>query len=139
MKKELKWIFLYEDLEVLTSKIDTLKQKNAELKSKLENKKQLKRELFVDDASVQFFGGIPNLACFMMIFNFLKPFAEKLKYWDKNNGKEVSYQKDSSKKKAWKAKIIDHFGGIYLNFGETLTWAFKQTSYRYLWSIRRIS
>jgi hypothetical protein len=33
-----------------------------------------------------------------MIFNLLKPFAEKLKYWDKNKEKEVRYQKDSSKK-----------------------------------------
>ena len=28
----------------------------------------------------------------IMIFNLLKPFAEKLKYWDKNKEKEVSYQ-----------------------------------------------
>ena len=74
--------FPYEDLEVLSSKIDALKEENAELKSKLSNKKQLKRELFVDDVlkdgeSVKFFTGIPSLACFMMIFNLLKPFAEK--------------------------------------------------------------
>ena len=95
--------FPCEDLEVLTRKIDALKEENAELKSKLSNKKQLKRELFVDnvlkdDESVKFFTDIPSLACFMMIFNLLKPFAEKLKYWDKNKEKEVSYQKDSSKK-----------------------------------------
>ena len=34
----------------------------------------------------------------MMIFNLLKPFVEKLEYWDKNKENEVSYQKDSSKK-----------------------------------------
>ena len=103
--------FPYEDLEVLTSKIDALKQENAELKSKLSNKKQLKRELFVDDVlkddeSVKFFTGIPSLACFMMIFNLLKPFAEKLKYWDKNKEKKVSYQKDSSKKKPGKQRLL---------------------------------
>ena len=92
-----------------------------------------------DDESVKFFTGMPNLAFFMMIFNLLKPFAEKLEYWNKNKEKEVSYQKDSSKKKAWKAKIIDHYVPIYLNFGETQTWAFQQISHTYLWNIRRIS
>ena len=52
--------------------MDALKQENAELKPRLSNKKQLKRELFVDDflkddESVNFFTGIPSLACFMMI------------------------------------------------------------------------
>jgi FtsZ-binding cell division protein ZapB len=41
--------FPFEDLEVLTSEIDTLKEENARLKAKLTNNKQLKRELFVDD------------------------------------------------------------------------------------------
>lgn len=135
--------FPFEDLEVLTSEIDTLKEENARLKAKLTNNKQLKRELFVDDVlkndeSVKFYTGIPSLACLTMIFN-LKPFAEKLKYWDKNKEKEVRYQKDSSKKKAWKAKTIDHYGRVHFNFGETQTWAFKQTSLRYIWSIRGIS
>ena len=35
----------------------------------------------------------------MIIFNLLKPFAEKLKYWDKNKQSKVSYQKDPNKKK----------------------------------------
>ena len=42
----------------------------------------------------------------MMIFNLLKPFAEKLKYWDKNKEKKVSYQKDSSKKKPGKQRLL---------------------------------
>ena len=41
-----------------------------------------------------------------MIFSFLKPFAEKLKYWDKNKEKEVTYQKDSSKKKPGKQRLL---------------------------------
>nr|XP_058945386.1 uncharacterized protein LOC131773427 [Pocillopora verrucosa] len=41
-----------------------------------------------------------------MIFNLLKPFAEKLKYWDKNKEKEVTYQKDSSKKKPGKQRLL---------------------------------
>ena len=63
-------------------------------------------DVLKDDESVKFFTGIPSLACFMMIFNLLKPFAEKLKYWDKNKEKEVSYQKDSSKKKPGKQRLL---------------------------------
>ena len=103
--------FSFEDLEVLTTEIDALKEENAKLKAKLSNNKKLKRELFVDDVlkddeSVKFYTVIPSLACFMMIFNLLKPFAEKLKYWDKNKEKEVSYQKDSSKKKPGKQRLL---------------------------------
>lgn len=88
-----------------------MKEENANLKAKLTNSKQLKRELFVDDVlkddeSVKFYTGIPSLACLTMIFNLLKPFAEKLKYWDKNKEKEVTYQKDSSKKKPGKQRLL---------------------------------
>ena len=102
--------FPFEDFEVLTSEIDALKEERARLKAKLTNNKQLKRELFVDvlknDGSVKFYTGIPSLACLMMIFNLLKPFAEKLKYWDKNKEKDVRYQKDSNKKKPGKQRLL---------------------------------
>ena len=92
-------------------------------------------DVLKDDESVKFFTGIPSLACFMMIFNLLKPFVEKLEYWDKNKEKEVSYQKDSSKKKPGKQRLL------------TIMEEFFLTSVRlrlglvsiYLWSIRRIS
>lgn len=77
--------FPFEDLQVLNSEINTLKEEKANHKAKLTNSKQLKRELFVDDVlkddeSIKFYTGIPSLACLTMIFNLLKPFAEKLKY-----------------------------------------------------------
>ena len=92
-------------------------------------------DVLKDDESVKFFTGIPSLACFMMIFNLLKPFVEKLEYWDKNKEKEVSYQKDSSKKKPGKQRLL------------TIMEEFILTSVRlrlglvsiYLRSIRRIS
>ena len=63
-------------------------------------------DVLKDEESVKFFTGIPSLASFMMIFNLLKPFVEKLEYWDKNKEKEVSYQKDSSKKKPGKQRLL---------------------------------
>jgi len=41
-------------------------------------------DVLKDDESVKFYTGIPNLPCLMMLFNLLKPFAGKLKYWDKS-------------------------------------------------------
>lgn len=46
-------------------------------------------DVLKDEESVKFFTGIPSLASFMMIFNLLKPFVEKLEYWDKNKEKEA--------------------------------------------------
>ena len=93
-------------------------------------------DVLKDDESVKFYTGIPTLACLTMIFNLLKPFAEKLKYWDKNKEKGVMYQKDSSKKKPGKQRLLTIMEEFIFSFGETQTWAFKQTSFRYIWSIR---
>ena len=92
-------------------------------------------DVLKDDESVKFFTGIPSLACFMMIFNMLKPFVEKLEYWDKNKEKEVSYQKDSSKKKPGKQRLLT----IMEEFILTLVRLRLGLVSRYLWSIRRIS
>jgi len=78
---------VYVDAEVQTdltaSDIDVM----ADCKEKLENKTQLKKDLFIEDIckneqTVRFYTGIPSLGCLFMVFNFLKPIAEKMKYWD---------------------------------------------------------
>lgn len=92
-------------------------------------------DVLKDNESVKFFTGIPSLACFMMIFNLLKPFVEKLEYWDKSKEKEVSYQKDSSKKKPGKQRLLT----IMEEFILTLVRLRLGLVSRYLWSIRRIS
>ncbi|KAL9977483.1 hypothetical protein ACROYT_G014891 [Oculina patagonica] len=68
-----------------------------EAKTKLEDKQELKREIFMDDVlksnkSVHFYTGLPSHACLMMLFSFLKPLAHAMKYWDnrkKGKGKHV--------------------------------------------------
>ena len=79
---------VYVDAEVQTdltaSDIDVM----ADCKEKLENKTQFKRDLFVEyicrnDQTVRFYTGIPSLGCLFMGFNFLKPIADKMKYWDR--------------------------------------------------------
>ena len=92
-------------------------------------------DVLKDNESVKFFTGIPSLACFMVIFNLLKPFVEKLEYWDKNKEKEVSYQNDSNKKKPGKQRLLT----IMEEFILTLVRLRLGLVSRYLWSIRRIS
>ena len=70
-------------------------------KEKLEKKAELKRDLFIEDVckndrSVKFYTGLPSLACLNMLFAFIRPFAEKMKYWDgKKKTKIESYQVSS--------------------------------------------
>ena len=51
---------------------------------------ELKRDLFMedvqrDDGSVRFYTGLPSLSCLLMLFDFLKPVANCMKYWDGKN------------------------------------------------------
>lgn len=48
-------------------------------------------DVLKDDELVKFYIGIFSLVCLIMIFNLLKFFVEKFKYWDKNKEKEVMY------------------------------------------------
>ena len=89
---------LHIDAEVQTDLTAADMQFMAECKAKLGNKAQLKRDLFVDDVckddhSVRFYTGLPSLACLFMLFNFLQPIAEKMKYWDrKKKTEKEAYQ-----------------------------------------------
>lgn len=58
------------DFEAMAEELQTLK---AKLNSK-----------FKQEKTVKFYTGIPSLACFMLLLNTLLPYAENMKYWDKN-------------------------------------------------------
>ena len=76
---------------------EDLDEQNQEikcLKAKLEDKENLRRELFIsqatmDDSAVRFYTGIPSLALLMAIFSILKPAAEKMKYWVKGESNQA--------------------------------------------------
>ncbi|PFX23183.1 hypothetical protein AWC38_SpisGene12253 [Stylophora pistillata] len=83
--------------DISTSDFEKLEDEVKNLKKRLADKNTLKRDLFMDDVlknddSVKFYTGIPSLGCFNLISDLLKPQAEKLKYWDKNKGKQMKYQ-----------------------------------------------
>ena len=76
---------------------DDLDEQNQEikrLKAKLEDKENLRRELFISEATkdnsvVKFYTGIPSLALLMVICSILKPAAEKMKYWVKGESNQA--------------------------------------------------
>lgn len=73
-------------------------------------------DLLKNDKTGKFYSGIPTLACLRAIFNLLKPFAEKLKYWVTNKGKRVNFQKKPSVKKSGKKRSLTIFQEFILNF-----------------------
>ena len=79
----------------LSSKdLDEQNEEIKRLKAKLEDKANLRRELFVNqatmnDSAVRFYTGIPSLALLLAIFNILKPAAEKMKYWVKGESTQA--------------------------------------------------
>ena len=78
---------MYVDAEVQTILTASEIQSMEDSPAKSANRKQLKRDMFLEDAckndrSVQFYTGIPSLAYLSMLFNFLKSMAAKIKYWD---------------------------------------------------------
>lgn len=99
-----------QQIDDLTQNVAKLRTGNKTLRSTLNNKPALKRELFMDevlksDESVKFYTGFPALACLMAIFNLLKPLAEKLKYWDTNKGKKDYFENKPVKKSGKKRSL----------------------------------
>ena len=93
-----------DEIDYLVSELEECRRKNKIFSEKLENQKDLKRELntedmIKDDESVKFCIGLPHLACFNLRVN--STLHKKIKYWDKKkNGK--SYHQNDVSKRVWK-------------------------------------
>lgn len=102
-----------EDLEKMEEELQTFKAKlNAKSKQerKVDNSKQ-RREMVMEavlksDESVKFYTGIPSLSCFTLLLNTVLPYAEKMKYWDKNKCQLSYYQTDLQKKKPGRKRYL---------------------------------
>ena len=67
--------------------MEECRRENKILSEKLENNKDVKRELNTedmlrDDESVKFYTGLPNLACFNFTLRLIQPYTKNIKYWD---------------------------------------------------------
>ena len=63
-------------------------------------------DVFNSDDSVKFYTGIPSLACFSLLLNTLSPYAENMKYWDKNKCQLSNYQKNLDLKKPGRKRSL---------------------------------
>lgn len=93
-----------EEIDYLIWQVEECRRKNNILSEKLENKKDLKRELNTkdmlrDDETVKFYTGLPNLACFNFTSGLIQPYTKNIKYWDKRNDSKSYYQTDVPKNK----------------------------------------
>lgn len=93
-----------DEIDYLVSKVEEYRRENKILSEKLENKKDLKRELNTedmlrDDESVKFYTGLPNLACFNFTLGLIQPYTKNIKYWYKKKDSKSYYQTDVFKNK----------------------------------------
>ena len=90
-----------DEIDYLVSELEESRRKNIILSKKLENKKDLKRELNTkdmmrDDESVKFCTGLLSLACFNLTLGLIRPYTKNIKYWDKKKNGKSYYQNDVS-------------------------------------------
>ncbi|XP_028516757.1 uncharacterized protein LOC114575646 [Exaiptasia diaphana] len=91
-----------EDINQWFDHLQKLREEKEELSSKLNDKANLKRELFLGDVlkcdeSVKFYTGIPSGQCLHMLLKVHETECKKLKYWEKNN--KTMYYENTEKKK----------------------------------------
>ena len=70
-------------------------------------REQVVQDVLKSNESVKFYTGIPSLSCFMLLINTLFPYAEKMKYWDKNKDQKSYYQDDPEKEKPGRKRKLE--------------------------------
>lgn len=95
-RKKIKNSLVYHDEAVPTQLMaeQITRMEQARFKQRNELKRDLSMEnVQRDDSSVKFYTGLPSLSCLLMLFDFLKPVANCMKYWDgKNKTRVETYQ-----------------------------------------------
>ncbi|CAG2244651.1 unnamed protein product [Mytilus edulis] len=71
----------------LSSKLQTVHKEKETLKNELSKHKFCMETLLTNDENVQFYTGLPNIATFNALLEYLRPKAERLTYW---RGKQTS-------------------------------------------------
>ena len=63
-------------------------------------------DILHSDDSVKLYTGIPSLTCFTLLLNTLLPYAESMKYWDKNKCQLSNHQKNLDLKKPGRKRSL---------------------------------
>ena len=101
-----------DDLDKIEQELETVKKKRSceqELKVGISQRKRelVTQDVLKNDDSVKFYTGIPSVSCFTFLLSTLLPYAETMKYWDKNKSQQSYYQKDLQKKKPGRKHDLD--------------------------------
>ena len=70
-------------------------------------REQVVQDVLKSNESVKFYTDIPSLSCFMLLVNTFLPYAEKVKYWDKNKDQKSYYQDDPEKEKPGRKRKLE--------------------------------
>lgn len=70
-------------------------------------REQVVQDVLKSNESVKFYTGILSLSCFMLLVNILFPYAEKMKYWDKNKDQKSYYHDDPEKEKPGRKRKLE--------------------------------
>lgn len=95
--------------------LDELIATRNKLSEELKNENKLKRTLFMkevtkNDTSVNFYTGIPSVACLMTLFNLLQPQASKMRYWDGDKAnRPKNYQRHQNTEKPGRKRTMTLF------------------------------
>ena len=95
--------------------IDELIKTKNKLSEELKNESKLKRTLFMkevtkNDTSVNFYTGIPSVACLMTLFNLVQPQASKMRYWDGDKAnRPKNYQRYQKTEKPGRKRTMTLF------------------------------
>ena len=99
------------DIEALEHERERIYNENKEYQGQLSDRSALKRKILTediprDDESVRFYTELPDLAHFNVVFGAIAPSAQDIKYWDKQKSDTSHYQKDETKRKPGRKRIL---------------------------------
>ena len=99
------------DIEALEHERERIYNENKKYQGQLSDRSALKRKILTedilrDDKSVRFYTGLPDLAHFNVVFDAIAPSAQGMKYWDKQKSDTSHYQKDETKRKPGRKRIL---------------------------------
>ncbi|XP_020607327.1 4-aminobutyrate aminotransferase, mitochondrial-like [Orbicella faveolata] len=118
-RKKIKNSLVYHDEAVPTQLMaeQITRMEQAPFKQRDELKRDLSMEnVQRDDSSVKFYTGLPSLSCLLMLFDFLKPVANCMKYWDgKNKTRVETYQENTDKGKPGRKRQLSLFAEFVMS------------------------
>ncbi|XP_055999711.1 uncharacterized protein LOC125664666, partial [Ostrea edulis] len=98
------------ETDPLLTENESLKQQVKELQKEV-NRHKWSFQKIANDDKTRFYTGLPSFAVFMWLFNFLRPKAEKMKYW---SGPSTDKSSDRKRASAGSLDLIDQLFAVLI-------------------------